>query len=94
MFVSPISVTVSSYYFSIATVPGNLHFLRMEMEIIRVTLFCLTWSLKLNKLFCCIPVSFWKRAQILVADIWACFEGKGLGTFHDIDSLTMFADYR
>jgi len=39
-------------------------------------------------------VSFWKRAQILVGDIWACFEGKDLGTFHDIDSLTMFADYR
>lgn len=36
-----------------------------------------------------------KRAQILVADIWACFEGKGLGTFHDISTaITMFADYR
>lgn len=32
--------------------------------------------------------------QILVADIWACFEGKGLGEFSDIDSITMFADYR
>lgn len=39
-------------------------------------------------------VSFYKRAQILVADIWACFETKGLGTFEDINSLTMFADYR
>jgi len=39
-------------------------------------------------------VSFYKRAQILVADIWACFEGDGLGYFNDIDSLTMFADYR
>ncbi|XP_051155304.1 queuosine salvage protein [Leptopilina boulardi] len=39
-------------------------------------------------------VSFYKRAQIVVADIWACFKGKGLGNFHDIDALTMFADYR
>ena len=35
-----------------------------------------------------------KRAQILVADLWACFDGAGLGAFHDIDSITMFADYR
>jgi len=35
-----------------------------------------------------------KRVQILVADLWACFEGEGLGEFHDIDSVTMFADYR
>nr|XP_022300383.1 UPF0553 protein C9orf64-like [Crassostrea virginica]XP_022300384.1 UPF0553 protein C9orf64-like [Crassostrea virginica]XP_022300385.1 UPF0553 protein C9orf64-like [Crassostrea virginica] len=40
------------------------------------------------------PVSFYKRAQILVADIWACFEGKDYGEFHDIDTITMFADYR
>ncbi|KAJ2489970.1 hypothetical protein IWW37_003518 [Coemansia sp. RSA 2050] len=39
-------------------------------------------------------VAMFKRAQILVADIWACFEGKGLGRFVDIDSITMFADYR
>nr|XP_022298759.1 UPF0553 protein C9orf64-like [Crassostrea virginica] len=39
-------------------------------------------------------VSFYKRAQILVADIWACFEGKDYGEFHDIDTITMFADYR
>lgn len=39
-------------------------------------------------------VSFYKRAQILIGDIWACFEGKDLGTFHDIDHLTMFPDYR
>jgi len=39
-------------------------------------------------------VYFYKRAQILVADIWGCFEGQGLGYFHDIDSITMFADYR
>ncbi|KAI9803367.1 MAG: hypothetical protein M1833_000885 [Piccolia ochrophora] len=39
-------------------------------------------------------VRFLKRAQILVADLWACFEGKGYGEFHDIDKITMFADYR
>ena len=39
-------------------------------------------------------VSILKRAQILVADIWALFKGQGIGEFHDIDSLTMFADYR
>ncbi|XP_011670677.2 queuosine salvage protein [Strongylocentrotus purpuratus] len=39
-------------------------------------------------------VSLYKRAQILVADIWACFEGQGHGCFTDIDTLTMFADYR
>lgn len=35
-----------------------------------------------------------KRAQIFVADVWGAFQGKGLGEFHDIDQLTMFADYR
>lgn len=40
-------------------------------------------------------VSLLKRAQILVADVWALFEGQGLGRFHDVDSaITMFADYR
>lgn len=39
-------------------------------------------------------VAFYKRAQILVADIWCCFEGKGLGEFKNIGELTMFADYR
>ncbi|XP_063238163.1 queuosine 5'-phosphate N-glycosylase/hydrolase [Bacillus rossius redtenbacheri] len=39
-------------------------------------------------------VSFYKRAQILIGDIWACFEGKGFGYFADIDTITMFADYR
>ncbi|XP_046753500.1 queuosine salvage protein [Diprion similis] len=39
-------------------------------------------------------VSFYKRAQILIGDIWACYGGKGLGEFHDIDIITMFADYR
>ncbi|XP_072051290.1 queuosine 5'-phosphate N-glycosylase/hydrolase-like isoform X3 [Amphiura filiformis] len=39
-------------------------------------------------------VSFYKRAQILIADIWACFEGQSYGSFTDINTLTMFADYR
>lgn len=39
-------------------------------------------------------VSFYKRAQILIADLWSCFEGEGLGKFDDIDTLTAFADYR
>ena len=39
-------------------------------------------------------VRFYKRAQILVADIWACFGGEGYGAFNDIDKITMFADYR
>ncbi|KAJ5718415.1 hypothetical protein N7488_004061 [Penicillium malachiteum] len=39
-------------------------------------------------------VRLYKRAQILVADIWACFNGEDFGEFHDIDKITMFADYR
>eukprot|EP01117_Protostelium_nocturnum_P015076 TRINITY_DN5801_c0_g1_i3.p1 TRINITY_DN5801_c0_g1~~TRINITY_DN5801_c0_g1_i3.p1 ORF type:complete len:303 (+),score=105.23 TRINITY_DN5801_c0_g1_i3:87-995(+) len=39
-------------------------------------------------------VCLYKRAQILIGDIWACFEGRKWGEFEDIDSLTMFADYR
>src|SRR4051794_25804812 len=40
------------------------------------------------------PIRFLKRAQILVADLWACFQGEGVGAFPDIDKITMFADYR
>jgi len=39
-------------------------------------------------------VRFYKRAQILVGDLWACFNGEGYGRFDDIDKITMFADYR
>lgn len=39
-------------------------------------------------------VSFYKRAQILVGDIWACYRNTGLGQFDDINDMTMFADYR
>ena len=37
---------------------------------------------------------FYKRAQILVADLWACFEGTSHGQFDDIDTITMFAGKR
>ncbi|KAJ4306793.1 hypothetical protein N0V88_000160 [Collariella sp. IMI 366227] len=40
------------------------------------------------------PIRILKRAQILVADLWACFEGEDYGEFYDIDKITMFADYR
>jgi len=36
----------------------------------------------------------YKRAQIFIADLYGAFQGQGLGAFHDIDQLTMFADYR
>ena len=39
-------------------------------------------------------VSFHKRAQILVADLWCLFEGVGRGGLEHVDQLTMFADYR
>ena len=39
-------------------------------------------------------VSFLKRAQIFVGDLYGAFDGKGAGAFKDIDKLTMFADYR
>ena len=39
-------------------------------------------------------IFFYKRAQIFAGDLWGAFQGQGLGAFHDIDQLTMFADYR
>ncbi|GFS16859.1 UPF0553 protein C9orf64 [Elysia marginata] len=39
-------------------------------------------------------VGLYKRAQILIGDIWGCCEGQGLGEFTDINTITMFADYR
>ena len=39
-------------------------------------------------------VVFLKRAQIFPANLWNRFGGKGYGEFSDVDSLTMFADYR
>lgn len=40
------------------------------------------------------PIRLLKRAQIFVADLWACFGGESHGAFRDIDKITMFADYR
>jgi hypothetical protein len=39
-------------------------------------------------------VPFFKRAQILVADLAGALDGHPLGTFHDLDALTAFADYK
>lgn len=39
-------------------------------------------------------VRFYKRAQILISDLAGAFEGQGFGAFHDIASLTAFADYK
>jgi len=36
----------------------------------------------------------YKRAQILVGDLWGAFGGQGLGAFNNIEQLTCFADYR
>ena len=42
-----------------------------------------------------VAVCFHKRAQILVADVWGCLGGRGLGSFRDLgEAVTMFADYR
>lgn len=35
-----------------------------------------------------------KRAQILVADLWAAFNGTEFGAFNDIGHITIFPDYR
>ncbi|XP_029367213.1 queuosine 5'-phosphate N-glycosylase/hydrolase isoform X1 [Echeneis naucrates] len=39
-------------------------------------------------------ISFYKRAQILVADVWGIMEARGEGDIRNMDWLTMFADYR
>ncbi|KAG7386275.1 hypothetical protein PHYPSEUDO_000489 [Phytophthora pseudosyringae] len=41
-------------------------------------------------------VHFYKRAQILVGDVWAAYGRRtsGVASFRDIAKLTMFADYR
>uniref|UniRef100_A0A3Q2UQ55 Queuosine 5'-phosphate N-glycosylase/hydrolase n=1 Tax=Fundulus heteroclitus TaxID=8078 RepID=A0A3Q2UQ55_FUNHE len=39
-------------------------------------------------------ISFYKRAQILVADFWGVMEARGEGDIVNMDWLTMFADYR
>jgi len=39
-------------------------------------------------------VYFYKRAQLLVADLWGAYGGKGHGAFRDLEVLTAFADYK
>eukprot|EP01016_Furgasonia_blochmanni_P025180 TRINITY_DN2711_c0_g1_i5.p1 TRINITY_DN2711_c0_g1~~TRINITY_DN2711_c0_g1_i5.p1 ORF type:complete len:322 (+),score=59.18 TRINITY_DN2711_c0_g1_i5:69-1034(+) len=39
-------------------------------------------------------IFLYKRAQILVGDIWGAFDGKDLGYFKDIEEVTTFPDYR
>ena len=40
------------------------------------------------------PMSFLKRAQIVVSDLYHVLGGKGIGALSGIEKLTMFADYR
>ena len=40
------------------------------------------------------PIHFYKRAQILIADLTGALPRTDLGTFHDLDLLTAFADYK
>lgn len=40
------------------------------------------------------PVYFYKRAQILAADLHGAFGGRSWGAFRDLDQLTAFADYK
>ena len=39
-------------------------------------------------------IHFYKRAQILIGDIYGRYRGKDLGEFKDIHELTMYPDYR
>lgn len=39
-----------------------------------------------------LEVAFYKRAQLMCADLWLAFRGEGYGYFADIDNLTIFAD--
>lgn len=39
-------------------------------------------------------IVFLKRAQIVCADLYGAFEGKGCGAFTDLAELTAFADYK
>ena len=39
-------------------------------------------------------VSIYKRAQIFVADLNSLFENQGIAEFSDMDTITMFGDYR
>jgi hypothetical protein len=39
-------------------------------------------------------IAFYKRAQILVGDLYCAFSGRKWGNLKNIDKLTMFADYK
>jgi len=39
-------------------------------------------------------VFFYKRAQLFAADLHGALDGKGLGSFSDMEELTAFADYK
>lgn len=39
-------------------------------------------------------VFFYKRAQLIAADLFGAFDGKDWGRFEDLDMLTCFADYK
>ena len=39
-------------------------------------------------------VFFYKRAQLFASDLHGALEGKGLGSFSDMEELTAFADYK
>lgn len=39
-------------------------------------------------------IHFYKRAQLLVSDIYHMFDGKGIGNLRNIDKLTACADYK
>lgn len=39
-------------------------------------------------------VRLYKRAQILVGDLYGAFDGRDWGDFHDLEHLTAFADYK
>lgn len=39
-------------------------------------------------------VGLYKRAQILIGDLWSCYRNKDYGFFPDISEISMFADYR
>ena len=39
-------------------------------------------------------IRFYKRAQICVADLYSAFGAQQWGAFHDIEQLTIFADYK
>jgi hypothetical protein len=41
-----------------------------------------------------VEVRFYKRAQLLVSDLYGAYGGEGLGRFTDLDHLTAFADYK